>query len=185
LQSISHFHRRNSYSSLDHDTMRSILTVAFVPALMLCTQAQTWAGTYAVDSTVCNDTQCCCFIGTIIFTHPKPSVLRIISELNGTLCFNLGFILLDLTYPSGFVASFGDGPEGLPIALSADSRTVTIDFPPTPVCNSKALRVSNLPTSTTVATTAESTGDTGKLAISSMGIVAGILFAAINRMPHG
>ena len=164
--------------------MRSILTLVFVSSLILCTQAQTWTGNYAVDSTVCDGTQCCCFSSTIILTHPKPSVLRLITEINGPLCHDVGLIIFDMTYPSGFVASLGDSPEGPQITLSLDSRTITIAYPTNAVCQMRALRVSNLPTTTTVATIMEPTSNTEKLAISSMGMLAGILLATIYRVAH-
>ena len=147
--------------------MRSILALVFVPSLMMCVQAQTWVGSYTVDSTMCDRTQCCCFSGTVTLTRPSTSVLSVSSGLSGNQCGNTSVFTYDGVYPSGYMTTLGQYSGAMIVTLSTDSKTITAVNPSNTACNGKAVK-----------------NDAAKPVIESMCLAVVILLAVISRMAN-
>ena len=145
--------------------MRSILTIVLASSVMMAVQAQTWVGNYAVDLTVCNGTQCCCFTGIVSLTRPTTTALVVNSKVNGTQCSGGNVFLYNGYYPSGYYTTLNMGSQNLDITLSADSQTITAVNPLNAACNGKAVK-----------------SDGAKPMINSMGMATVILLAVISRM---
>ena len=171
--------RCNSHSSLNRNTMPSILALILVPSLMMCSQAQTWAGKYAVDPTVCNVTACCCLAGVLVVARESASILSVNSPLNGTQCGGATDFTYEGYYPAGYVTQFNMGGLTFAGTLSDDSRTIIAVDTWTVACNVRADRVGNVRT-----TSPKPISGAEERVISCMTIAAGILLAAISHIAH-
>ena len=156
--------------------MQSILALLLASSVIIGTQAQSWVGNYTVDKTTCSQLLCCCSSGTLVVTQSN-GILQMNSGSTGSLCFtnsSLSLIGLTSTNYNATMYQSGISAYNFVATLSSDSNTINLAHSILSMCSAKAVR-SNI-TMTSIGVESH--------VISTIGMGAGILLAAINRMAY-
>jgi hypothetical protein len=110
--------------------------------------AQTWTGTFTVDS-ACSTFSCCCVSNQMVITSPASSVLFLNTTLTG-VCYGMTSFTGNITYPTGYTITQSLYTITLLITLSSNSSTISITSSAGPSCSSGAVRLVTMVATSTV-----------------------------------
>ena len=117
--------------------MQATLLSLLVAAVIGVAQSQTWAGTYTADSS-CSTSVCCCLSGQVLVTSASTNSYTVTSSLSGVCGSYTTFS--GTAYTSGYTGWMLVVSNNDTLALSSDSRTLTVTNTANSACSGKGVK---------------------------------------------
>lgn len=117
--------------------MQPTLIFLLVASVISTAQSQTWAGTYTADSS-CSTSSCCCLTGQVTVTSLSTNTYTVSSSVTG-ICSGLT-TYSSTAYTNGYTGWIMFGTNNDTLALSSDSKTITVTNSLFPACSGKGVK---------------------------------------------
>ena len=121
-------------------TMSPIIAMLLLSLMTMVAHAQTWTGSYTIDSSACDPSLCCCPQGILVLAQPFASVLLVNCPVNGTFCFGQSSLATVAAYPTSYQSIMNVSGLVVEMDLSPDSQVINVTSKVIVPCTATAVK---------------------------------------------